>query len=143
MIDFDSLAADLDGHQTVCRQVLDLVEQEHRALRSGESQPVAALARAKIDLLPRLDGFLIRLRSHRMNWQGSCPTVRAHRPEVAAKMRQVQDVIMRILLLERENEQSWARRGLAPQREVSPETSPRPHFVADLYRRQGSGGAAR
>ena len=42
----------------------------------------------------------------------------------------------KIILLDRENEQGLLRRGLVPPRELPSVNRQRPHFVADLYRRQ-------
>ena len=53
-------------------------------------------------------------------------------------LRQNQDLTMKIILLDRENEQSLLRRGLVPPRELPSVNRQRPHFVADLYRRQGT-----
>ena len=43
---------------------------------------------------------------------------------------------MKIILLDRENEQGLLRRGLVPARELPSVNQQRPNFVADLYRRQ-------
>ena len=51
-------------------------------------------------------------------------------------MRQAQELIMRVILLDRDNEQGLLRRGWSPAREIPSAQRQRPHFVADLYRRQ-------
>jgi len=43
---------------------------------------------------------------------------------------------MRIIVLDRENEQALLRKSLVPPRHLPPANRQRPHFVADLYRRQ-------
>jgi hypothetical protein len=45
---------------------------------------------------------------------------------------------MKIILLDRENEQSLLRRGMVPARELPSVNRQRPHFVADMYRRQAT-----
>jgi hypothetical protein len=52
-------------------------------------------------------------------------------------LRQNQDQTMKIILLDRENEQCLLRRGLVPTRELPSANRQRPNFVADLYRRGG------
>jgi hypothetical protein len=47
---------------------------------------------------------------------------------------------MRILMLDRENEQALLRRGLLGPRHLPSHNAQRPHFVAGLYQRQGMGG---
>jgi hypothetical protein len=63
---------------------------------------------------------------------------RARHPEIGMLLRQNQDLTMKIIVLDRENEQSLLRRGLVPPRELPSVNRQRPHFVAELYRRQGS-----
>jgi hypothetical protein len=65
------------------------------------------------------------------------PEHRAEHPEINALLRQTQDLTMKIIMLDRENEQSLLRRGLVPPRDIPSANRQRPHFVADLYRRQG------
>ncbi len=43
---------------------------------------------------------------------------------------------MKIIVLDRENEQVLLRKGMVPARHLPSADRQRPHFVADLYRRQ-------
>jgi hypothetical protein len=45
---------------------------------------------------------------------------------------------MKILLLDRENQQAMLRRGLVPARHLPPPAAQRPHFVAGLYQRHAA-----
>jgi hypothetical protein len=67
------------------------------------------------------------------------PVERARHKDVALLLKQNQEVTMRILNLDRENEQSLLRRGLVPSKHLPPANRQRPHFVADLYRRNKAG----
>jgi hypothetical protein len=89
-------------------------------------------------LLPRLNQSLDTLRRHRVDWQKFSPDERARYPEIGTLLRQNQDLTMKIILLDRENEQSLLRRGLVPARELPSVNRQRPHFVANLYRKQGT-----
>jgi len=101
---------------------------------------------AKKNLLPRLTQSLNQIRQHRIAWQKLGPPEHAQYPEVTGLLRQNQDLIMKIILLDRENEQGLLRKGLMPLRAVGsapeaprhlpPANRQRPHHVADLYRRQ-------
>jgi hypothetical protein len=73
-----------------------------------------------------------------VNWQKFSPDERARHPEIGMLLRQNQDLTMKIIVLDRENEQSLLRRGLVPARELPSVNRQRPHFVAELYRRQGA-----
>lgn len=129
------LAADLRAHFGLCEDILAIVTRESQALRSPAEVPAFDFYQGRKSLLPRLDQSLGRLKQHRQAWQRLSPAERARHPEVAALLRSNQDLIMRILVLDRENEQALLRRGLVPPRHLPPVQRLRPHYVADLYRR--------
>ena len=60
---------------------------------------------------------------------------------MAGLLREIQDVIMKVIFLDRENEQALLRKGLVPAKHLPSANRQRPHFVADLYRRQTDGVA--
>jgi DNA-directed RNA polymerase subunit H (RpoH/RPB5) len=66
------------------------------------------------------------------------PEERARHPEVGPLLRRNQDAAMKFILLDRENEQGLLRRGLVPPKQLPSVNRQRPHFVAELYRRQGT-----
>jgi hypothetical protein len=49
---------------------------------------------------------------------------------------------MRMILLDRENEQLRLRRGLIPPKHLPPIQRQRPHYVAGLYQRHHPSGSA-
>ena len=130
----------LQEHLTVLHELLGTVEREGQALRRAEQPAVFELYQTKKNLLPRLNQSLDQLRRHRVTWQRLSATERAKFPEIGPLLRQNQDVTMKIIVLDRENEQTLLRRGLVPAHELPSVNRQRPHFVADLYRRQGSPG---
>ena len=136
MNSINSLAADLRGHLALCQEILAVVEQENHALHHPEAGLSFEAYQAKKNLLPRLNQSLNQIRQHRSTWQRLEAAMRARFPEVPALLRQNQDLIMKIIVLDRENEQALLRRGLVPPRHLPPASRQRPHFVADLYRRQ-------
>lgn len=66
------------------------------------------------------------------------PSVRQGHPEIAELLRENQNLIMKILVLDRENEQALLRKGLVPLRHVPPANRQRPHFVSNLYQRNSA-----
>lgn len=132
-----TIATDLTDHLFLCQEVLTLVEQESLALRNGDEVKRFEFCQVRKALLPRLDESIARIKSQRLEWQRLPATERARQPQVAGLLRQNQDLIMRILVLDRENEQQLLRRGLVPPKHLPAPERQRPHFVADLYRRQG------
>ncbi len=129
------MLADLRAHQIVCRELLALAERESQALRQGQAAALHDVHQSRKPLLPRLSESLEKVRQHRILWQSLTAAERSGQPEIAFLVRQAQDLIMRVILLDRENEQGLLRRGLIPPREIPPAQQQRPHFVANLYRR--------
>jgi hypothetical protein len=129
------MLADLRAHQSVCRELLILAERESQALRQGQAAVLDEVHQIRKPLLPRLSDSLEKVRQHRIQWQRLTAAERAAQPEIGFLVRQAQDLILRILLLDRENEQGLLRRGLIPPREIPAAQQQRPHFVAGLYRR--------
>ncbi len=132
------MLADLQGHLEVFRGILAVTERENQTLRNPAPPPWAEICAAKKNLLPRLNQALDQLRKHRVNWQKLSAAERTRHAEIGALLRQNQDVIMKIIVLDRENEQGLLRRGLVPPNELPPVNRQRPHYVADLYRRQSA-----
>jgi hypothetical protein len=133
---FPQMIADLRAHQAACRDLLILAERESQALRHGQTNVLAEIHRSRKLLLPQLSDLLERVRQHRVVWQQLSTRERVAQPEIGLLVRQAQDLILRVLLLDRENEQGLLRRGLVPPREMAAVQQRRPHYVADLYRRR-------
>ena len=130
-----ALVTDLEEHLQICRQLFGIVERESQALRQPTGGSGQDLLEKK-NLLPFLNQSLNRIRQHRVDWQKRSPQDRARQTGVAALLGQIQDLIMKIVVLDRENEQALLRKGLVPARYLPSANRQRPHYVADLYRRQ-------
>ena len=135
---FPQMMADLRAHQAACRDLLNLAERESQALRQGQTNVLAEIHQSRKVLLPQLSDLLEKVRQHRVVWQQLTPGERAAQPEIAFLVRQALDLILRVLLLGRENEQGLLRRGLVPPHEMPAVQQRQPHYVADLYRRRAS-----
>jgi hypothetical protein len=133
----EAIVADLRRHFALCQELLAVVEREGQSLRRPDQPSLFEFYQLKKNLLPRLNQSLDALRKHRVNWQRFTMDERARHPEIGMLLRQNQDLTMKIILLDRENEQCLLRRGLVPARELPSVNRQRPHFVADLYRRRG------
>ena len=132
---FAQVTTDLRAHQVLCRELLALAERESQALRQNQTPALHDIYQAKKAILPRLQASLEKVRRHRVHWQSLTAVERSAQPEISFLVRQAQDLIMRVILLDRENEQGLLRRGLLPPRELPSANQQRPHFVAGLYRR--------
>jgi hypothetical protein len=133
----EDIAADLRRHFTLCQEILAVIEREGQTLRRPDNPSLFEFYQVKKTLLPRLTQSVDAIRKHRINWQRFSMEERARHPEIGMLLRQNQDLTMKIILLDRENEQCLLRRGLVPPRELPSANRQRPHFVADLYKRRG------
>ena len=129
----------LRGHLHLCEEILKAVETESELFRSSQDLDHATLQKTKKSLLVRLNESLDKMRKDRRRWQSLTDAQRGAFPEVPGLLRESQDLIMKIVVLNGENEQALLRRGLVPPRHLPPANRQRPHFVADMYRRNATG----
>src|SRR6185436_19774674 len=95
----------LRAQRSLCEEFLALAEREHAALRQPAGFPAEQFIAPRRALLARLDETIVFLRECRAAWQRLSPAERAAQPEVSALLRSNQELTMRVLLLDRENEQ--------------------------------------
>jgi hypothetical protein len=131
------LAGSLRRHIDICREMLGLVEQECHCLNAPEAPSQFGSYQARKTLLPLLEQSVQQLRRRRMEWQELAPEQRAGNAQAQSLFQEARDLTMKILMLDRENEQALLRRGLVPPRHLPPVNRQRPHFVAELYRQSG------
>lgn len=127
-------------HLEICREILQLCEREHGELRSSDTASSTAFEfyQRRQAILPRLGASLEQIKRHRSWWSRLTPSERSGHPDLADLLRANQDLIMKIVMLDRDNEQTRLRLGLLPPKQVPPAPRQRPHFVANLYRRHQS-----
>jgi len=131
------IVADLKARLALCQELLTVIEREAQALRRSDQPSLFEFYQLRKNLLPRVNESVETLRRHRVEWQKFSPDERSQFPEIGTLLRQNQDLTMKIILLDRENEQALLRRGLLPAKELPSVNRQRPHFVADLYRKKG------
>lgn len=137
------IAAELRTHHEVCREFLALFSEENAALRGSQKWDAASFDDKRKRLLPQLESVLIRLRSCREQWSQMDAGERARCGEINQLLRDVQNLLPRILQLDRENQQEMLKRGAVPATQVAAvaqtaAASQRPHFVAGLYQRHAA-----
>lgn len=123
---------------SLCEDALSLARREHQALATQASYQPFEFYRLRKDLLNRLDSVIVGIRNGRRLWQQISPLERDRHSDVKTGIQMVQDLILKILQLDRENQQGLLRRGLVPAGQLSSFTAPQPHYVADLYRKHAS-----
>jgi len=129
----DSIAAVIQDHVDVCNNLLVLAQKAAEALKSATAFPSATILAERRALLSRLESSLRWLREKQPLWH-QLPTERRVRNDQMNQLLQTAlDTIMRVLVLDRENEQNLLRRGLLPVRSLPAVERSRPHYVAQLY----------
>jgi hypothetical protein len=132
------IAQVLREHLALCQELLALVTRENKLFKESVSctSPLA-LSQAKKALVPRLEASLEQIRLCRAVWQKKTPAERKAAPEITLLIEENQNLVQKIVLLNRENEQILLRRGLGPPppARVCAATARPAHFVAGLYRR--------
>src|ERR1043166_3706880 len=132
------LAGDLRAYQSLCEEALALTARENQALNgTGEYQPFEFFQMRK-NLLPRLENSLIQLRRWRQTWQQVSPADRAGCLEVKTLFQAVQGLLMKIFLLDRENQQALLRRGLVPTKHLASVSVQPANYVASVYQRHST-----
>jgi hypothetical protein len=134
-IDPSQLASDLHAFLDLTQEVLDLTSRENQLLSSTEEYDPSEFSSRRKILMPRLEESLIALRGWRHRWQQLGPAERAGGGEVPMLFQATQGLLMKVLLLDRENQQALLRRGLVPARHLPAAGVRQPHCVADIYQR--------
>lgn len=129
------MVLDLRSHQALCEQMLQIVQRENQSLRAADNTTRYEYFQGRKNLLPLLEQSLARIKRHRIEWQRLSPEERTQFPQIAALIRSSQELINKVLVMDRENEQLLLRQGLLPANKLPSSQQQRPHFVADLYRR--------
>ena len=134
-----ALSRDLREHLGFCESALALATEENRALIGGGDYQPFEFHQKRTVLLAGIDASLLRLRTWRQAWQQVAPADRDRCAEVKPLFQKIQDLLMRVLLLDRENQQALLRRGLVPPKHLSLAAGPQPsHYVASVYRRNAA-----
>jgi hypothetical protein len=131
----DEMTDALREHLGVCNALLELAHKEAQALKSPAPFPALAIQVERKALLCRLECALKLLGQKRALWNCSGQERVPGDPRSTRLLRTALDTIMRVLVLDRENEQQLLRRGLLPARCLPAAERSRPHFVARLYQR--------
>jgi hypothetical protein len=136
---FPSFVTELSGHLrgflSLCEQTLGLVTDENQALAGAGDYQVFQFYQGRKALLLRLDEALNLLRTWRQAWQRLDAGERARYSEVKQLLQAVQDSLVKILVLDRENQQGRLRRGLVPARHVPAFAGRAPLHAARVYKR--------
>ena len=131
-----ALIQQLQEHLGLCQEIFGLALGDNEALQGASGSLSLESHQQRKTLLARLEQSVAALRQQRQAWQQLDLRPRTGYGELML-LRSNQDLIMKIILLSRDNEQRLLRRGGRTVEAAAPVHPP--HFVTDLYRRHLSG----
>ncbi|MGB9601203.1 MAG: hypothetical protein ACP5MG_11075 [Verrucomicrobiia bacterium] len=88
------------------------------------------------NLLNRLPDFISKIKHLRVWWQSLPQTERLKYKDFNALIQQTQNLMLKIITRDRENEQKLLRLGKVPPRYIPAAERQKPHYVAQLYEKQ-------
>ena len=129
------LIADLRAFGDLCAEALALAQREHQALGSQASFAHQEFDRQRTKLLPDIEVLAGRFRSHRIAWERVPQSQRERFQELKRLFQNIQNLLMKIIRLDRENQQAMLKRGMVPTNHLPAAGAGRPHYVENLYRK--------
>lgn len=130
-----ALISDLQAFAAVCEQVLALTMREHQALAGQTDYEPSEFYQRRKTLLPDIELLLRRFRNHRATWLQVPLAEREQFTELKGLFQSIQGLLMRVIQLDRENQQAMLKRGLVPVKHLPGMAVQQPHYVTDMYRR--------
>lgn len=130
-----ALDSDLRAFARVCERVLSLARHEHQALSGPGTFEHREFHQQRAELLPDIESLARKFRSHRAAWRQLPQAQRDRFEELKRLFQNIQNLLMRVMVLDRENQQAMLKRGLVPVQHIPEAGARQPHYVADLYRK--------
>ena len=132
------LIVELRTYLSLCEQFLTLAVRENQALSGQTAYQPFEFHQKRQSLLPSLESVSIKLRQRRCIWQQAPASERERCQEAKPLFQIIQGLLMKLLLLDRENQQAMLRRGLVPAKHLPAAVVQKPHYVASLYQRNST-----
>ncbi|MBR90087.1 MAG: hypothetical protein CMO66_02285 [Verrucomicrobiales bacterium] len=129
----EQLAGELRAHLDLCNNILATVQHEHQQLKGGDVKDLKTLFQHRNGTLEQLTVAQQKMFSHKAAWMQLTPAEREAHPEIADLIRKNLDLIMKIVLLDRENEKLLLQNKLVPSSHLPPAGRQNPSLVAQRY----------
>lgn len=130
----ETLTDELQAYLKVCEEVHTIVRRENQCLKSADPESICQFQQSRKELLERLSHAQVRISAHRTSWLRVPPSSRAKHPQIGNLIRQTLDLIMKTIVLDRENEQLLLRHRMIPAHQLPSANRQNPHYVAQLYK---------
>lgn len=135
-----SLAVELGDYLEVCNQAYELVQEENRCLNSNSPREAYAKSDQRKGLLDRVAGSMVRIKAHKALWAKIPHAERMKHMEISQLIKQNMDLIMKTVMLDRENEKLMLKHGMVPPDRLPSSAQNNPGAVAGMYQRNQSRG---
>ena len=129
-----ALAHALQSHIDLCNQILVIVQQEHQQLKSNQIEDLTQLQSTRQGMLERLTAAQDNIASHKDAWNELSKSQKQTMPEIGHRLQQCTDLVMKIVSLERENEQLMLHNKLIPPGHLPPAERQNPNLIAKIYK---------
>jgi len=134
----NSLLTELNDHLTICEKAYELVQEENRVLNSPTPRNAYAHADRRKELLERVTGSMVRIKAHKAVWETLPLSERSKSMDVSNLIKQNMDLIMKTVMLDRENEKLMLQHGMAPPDRLPSSRQNNPSAVAGMYQRHSN-----
>ena len=135
-----SLAVELNDYLEICSNAYQLVQDENRFLNSSLPREAYKKAGERKELLERVSGAMVRIKAHKALWAKIPAGERAKHMNISQLIKQNMDLIMKTVMLDRENEKLMLQHGMVPPDRLPSSAQNNPGAVAGMYQRNQSRG---
>ena len=129
-----ALAHALQAHINLCDEILADVHQEHQSLKTNQVEDLTKLQNSRQGMLEKLTSAQGEITAHKDAWNALSKPQKQTMPEIGQRLKQCTDLIMKIVSLDRENEQLMLRNKLVPPGHLPPAERQNPNLVAKIYK---------
>ena len=129
-----ALAHALQAHIDLCGEVLATIQKEHQSLKTNQVEDLTQLQNSRQEMLERLTTAQAGISAHKDAWGALNKAQKQTMPEIGQRLKQCTDLIMKIVSLDRENEQLMLRNKLVPPGHLPPAERQNPNLVAKIYK---------
>ena len=118
----------------MCDEILADVHQEHQSLKTNQVEDLTKLQNSRQGMLEKLTSAQGEITAHKDAWNALSKPQKQTMPEIGQRLKQCTDLIMKIVSLDRENEQLMLRNKLVPPGHLPPAERQNPNLVAKIYK---------
>ena len=130
----EQLTTGLHTHHDLCNSILATVQHEHHQLKSGSVRDLKDFFIHRNGMLDQIKDAQQKLFAQKEAWQQLTPKERNAQPEIASLIQKNLDLIMKVVLIDRENEKLLLQNKLVPPSHLPPAGRQNPSLVAQRYR---------